>query len=268
MSAILDVREVCKYFGGLKAVEKVSFSVEKGIIHGIIGPNGAGKTTLFNVLTGTYPATSGDVFFLGKKVTNLPPEKVCRLGMGRTFQNIKLFKQMTVLDNVKIGFHSRTGTNFLDAFLHTSRYRRDEEFAREKGMELLGRVDMAHLADNLAANLAYGTQRRLEIARALATSPEILLLDEPAAGMNPVETEDLIAFIRKLNVDGYTIVVIEHDMKLIMNLCHAITVIDHGIKICEGPPNAVRCDQNVIEAYLGKGRIGLSSKRKGGEGDA
>lgn len=255
MAPLLETKGLCKYFGGLKAVETVSINVERGQIYGIIGPNGAGKTTFFNLLTGTYQATKGDVIFKGDPITNLPPEKVSRLGIARTFQNIKLFKYMTVLDNVKIGFHNQTKSRIWDAILHTPTYQKDEAFANEQGMAVLERVGLADLAGELACNLAYGTQRRLEVARALATHPDLLLLDEPAAGMNPAETASLIQFIRKLNEDGLTIVVIEHDMKLIMNLCGRIAVLNHGEKICEGAPHEVQCNQQVIEAYLGKGSL-------------
>jgi branched-chain amino acid transport system ATP-binding protein len=259
MALILETKDVCKYFGGLKAVEKVNVTVEKDKIFGIIGPNGAGKTTFFNVLTGSYQLTDGTVIFKGEPITNLPPEKIARLGIVRTFQNIKLFKYMTVLDNVKIGFHTQTKSRFWDAVFHTPTYKKDEQLASEKGMAVLQRVGLADMALEYASNLPYGTQRRLEIARALATNPDLLLLDEPAAGMNPAETADLIKFIKQLNNEGLTIIVIEHDMKLIMNVCHRIAVLNHGEKICEGAPSEVQCNQNVIEAYLGKSCVANQS---------
>lgn len=255
MAPLLETKSVCKYFGGLKAVDDVSIQVEKGSIYGIIGPNGAGKTTLFNVLTGTYTPTGGDVFFKGQRISGLTPDKVARLGIARTFQNIKLFKYMTVLDNVKIGFHIQTRTRFVDAILHTRTYRNDEKLAVQKGLATLERVGLADLAEEYASNLPYGTQRRLEIARALATGPDLILLDEPAAGMNPAETKGLIDFVRRLNQEGLTVVIIEHDMKVIMNLCHRIAVLNHGVRICEGTPPEVQNNKDVIEAYLGKGTL-------------
>jgi branched-chain amino acid transport system ATP-binding protein len=252
MEAILRTEGLSVHFSGLKAVEKVDVSVSKGTIHGIIGPNGAGKTTLFNALTGFQNLTAGRIFFRELDVTALPPEAIAAKGISRTFQNIKLFNALSVLENVRVAFHCKLKTNLLDALLHTSTYRRDEARASEKGLELLELAGLRDQAKTLAANLPYGTRRRLEIARALAPDPEILLLDEPAAGMNPVETNELMNLIRTLNKAGRTIVVIEHDMKLIMNLCDRITVLNQGVKICEGPPHDVRRDAGVIEAYLGK----------------
>ena len=249
---VLETRALSVNFGGLKAVDKVDMQVFRRDIHGVIGPNGAGKTTFFNMLTGFIEPVSGQIFLKGRDITGLSPHQAVTLGMCRSFQNIKLFKHMTVLENVKIGFHHRLGTNLLSAVFRSGKYHRDERFVVEQGMELLAAMGLERFAGIKAANLPYGTQRRLEIARALASDPEILLLDEPAAGMNPAETTELMADIRKINQTGRTIVIIEHDMKLIMNLCHMITVLNQGIKICEGDAAKVRNDPEVIQAYLGR----------------
>ena len=251
---ILETRALSKHFGGLKAVDSVDMAVREGTIHGIIGPNGAGKTTFFNLLTGLIEVTRGAVLFGGRDITGIPPERVAGIGMSRTFQNIKLFRFMTVLDNVKVGFHTRTKTGLLGAVVRNAAFRADEAFVTGQGLELLDFVGLRKQAYNLAANLSYGTQRRLEIARALATDPKVLLLDEPAAGMNPSEKSEVMELIRKISSLGRTIVVIEHDMKLIMNLCDVITVLNQGLKICEGTPAEVRNDPDVISAYLGHAR--------------
>jgi branched-chain amino acid transport system ATP-binding protein len=255
MTVILEAREVCMYFGGLKAVEKVDMKINEGDIFGIIGPNGAGKTTFFNICSGVFKPTSGVIVFRDEDITNLTPEVIARKGMARTFQNIKLFKFMTVLENVKIGLHIRTRTGIASAVLHNRRYRDDERFAIEKGQEILERVGLAEFRDTLASNLPYGLQRKVEIARALALDPKILLLDEPVAGMNPMETQHLSEFIKQLQADGYTIAVIEHDMKFVMGTCNQVLVLNFGQKICEGTPELVRADQGVNEAYFGKGLL-------------
>lgn len=250
---ILEANNVCKYFGGLKAVEKVNMQVKKHDIFGIIGPNGAGKTTFFNICSGIYKPTSGDILFNGESIINMKPEQIAKKGIARTFQNIQLFKNMSVLDNVKIGFHIRTKTNILDSILRNTKLRYDEELVINDGIEILKKVGLYEYKDTLAGNLAYGIQRRVEIARALALNPEIILLDEPAAGMNPSETQGLMKFIQDLNKEGYTIMVIEHDMKFIMSMSNKVLVLNFGQKISEGPPQYVKQDEKVITAYFGKG---------------
>jgi branched-chain amino acid transport system ATP-binding protein len=255
MSALLEAKHVSKHFGGLKAVNEVDMTINKGDIFGIIGPNGAGKTTFFNMCSGIYPITGGEIWLDGENITNIKPEVIARKGMARTFQNIQLFKYMTVLENVKIGFHIHGKTKMWDSILHTNTYKNDEKSAQEKGLEILERVGLTQYKDTMAGNLAYGVQRRVEIARALALDPKILLLDKPAAGMNPNETMALREFILKLNQDGYTIAVIEHDMKFVMNTCNRILVLNFGKKICEGSPKEVKANKEVNEAYFGKGII-------------
>ena len=255
MATVLEARDVCQYFGGLKAVEKVSMKIEEGDIFGVIGPNGAGKTTFFNICSGIFKPTAGEIYFRGENITGLLTEKIARRGMARTFQNIQLFKFMTVLENVKIGFHIRTKTDIFTAILRGKRFKADEKFAEEEGLAILEKVGLTPYRDTLASNLPYGLQRKVEIARALALDPKILLLDEPVAGMNPAETQELSEFIKKLNRDGYTIAVIEHDMKFVMNTCNRILVLNFGQKICEGTPENVKNDRGVNEAYFGKGLV-------------
>ncbi|MDW7671591.1 MAG: ABC transporter ATP-binding protein [Bacillota bacterium] len=250
---ILEAKDICKYFGGLKAVEKVNMQVEKKDIFGIIGPNGAGKTTFFNVCSGIYKPTSGDILFKGESLISLKPEEIAKKGVARTFQNIQLFRNMSVLENVKIGFHNRTKSGIFDAIMHNKQYQMDEEMVISEGIAILKKVGLHEYRDTLAGNLAYGVQRRVEIARALALNPEIILLDEPAAGMNPIETNSLMTFIQELNREGYTIVVIEHDMKFIMSMAHKVLVLNFGQKISEGTPEQVQRDEDVIVAYFGKG---------------
>lgn len=255
MSEILRADNVSMHFGGLKAVDQVNMTVHEGDVYGIIGPNGAGKTTYFNVCSGIYKPTLGDVYLCNEKISGMLPESIAQKGMARTFQNIKLFNYMSVLDNVKIGFHSGTKTGIFDSIFHTKTYKRDEEYTVEKGLEILAMVGLSKYVDTKAGNLPYGLQRRVEIARALALDPKILLLDEPAAGMNPNETLALVDFIKELNQKGYTICVIEHDMKFVMSSCNHILVLNFGTKISEGTPDEVRNDQTVHEAYFGKGIV-------------
>lgn len=252
---LLESKGVCKYFAGLKAVEMVDMQVCQGDIFGIIGPNGAGKTTFFNCCTGIYPPTKGEVFFEGEKITHMSPEQIARRGVTRTFQNIQLFKFMSVLDNVKIGCHINTKTGMFDAIIHTPQYKRDEAYAVDRSTEVLRDIGMYDVRDTMAGTLPYGMQRKVEIARALALKPKLLLLDEPAAGMNPLETQSLMEFIKMLNSKGYSILVIEHDMKFVMNACNRILVLNFGQKIAEGTPEDIRANQLVREAYFGKGLI-------------
>ena len=261
--AILETRQLTRRFGGLKAVNGISMQASSGEILGIIGPNGAGKTTFFNLITATLPASEGQILFEGTDITHMNCEQVARLGIARTFQNIKLFRQLSVLENVKVGFHIRGRSGVLDALVHTPRYRREEQEAEEGALRILSRVSLLERQDWLAGNLPYGLQRRLEIARALALSPRLLLLDEPAAGMNPSETESLLDFVRTLRDQGITIIVIEHDMKFIMRLCDRILVINAGEKLAEGTPQEISRNPAVIEAYLGSG---LSIERRPAHG--
>lgn len=251
MSALLEAKRVSRHFGGLKAVDNVDMVINKGDIFGIIGPNGAGKTTFFNLCSGIYPLTKGKILLDGEDITNMRLDVIARKGMARTFQNIKLFNYMSVLENVKIGFHIHTKTRLWDSILHTHTYHKDEKIAQEKGLDILERVGLKEHKDIMAGNLAYGMQRRVEIARALALDPKLLLLDEPAAGMNPIETMALMEFIKKLNKEGYTIAVIEHDMRFVMNTCNRILVLNFGRKICEGDPEHVKSDKEVNDAYFG-----------------
>lgn len=249
---ILECQGIGKYFGGLKAVDEVDLKVHEGSIMGIIGPNGAGKTTLFNVCTGIYAPTKGRLLYRGQSIGGRRADKITQMGMARTFQNIQLFKDLNALENVKLGFHIHLKTNLFDALFHTRCYRRDEASADEMGLALLKQVGIEEYAYQKASNLPYGAQRKLEIARALAVQPKILLLDEPAAGMNPRETNELSDLIKELNAQGFTIVVIEHDMKFVMNLCHEITVLNFGRKIFEGTPKEVVENPEVRKAYLGE----------------
>lgn len=249
-----QMRKVRKSFGGLVAVNDVDLDVQQGTIHAVIGPNGAGKTTLFNCITGLRRADAGQIFLEGEDIKDLPTHRIAAKGIGRTFQNIRLFPYLSVLDNVKVGSHLLNETTLWDTALKTRRFRKVEREMEDFCMDLLRQTGLTEKKDQYARNLPYGEQRKLEIARALASKPKLLLLDEPAAGMNPAETAELDDFIRSLKAKGITILLIEHDMKLVMSIADTISVIDYGVKIAEGTASEIQSNERVIEAYLGKRR--------------
>ena len=251
--AMLEVTSLGISFGGLRAVDELSMKIEKGGLVGLIGPNGAGKTTAFNMLTGVYRPTDGGIRLDGQNLIGKKPHEICKLGVARTFQNIRLFSQLSVLDNVKTGLHNQITYSFAESMFHLGSYRKKEKQMDEKAMELLRVFDLDGVADYKAANLPYGKQRKLEIARALATNPKLLLLDEPAAGMNPTETAELLSCINTIRDTFHVaILLIEHDMSLVMRVCERIQVINFGQTIAAGLPEEIASNQEVIEAYLGE----------------
>jgi branched-chain amino acid transport system ATP-binding protein len=251
--SLLELDRVEKVFGGLRAVRSVSFSVEPRAVFGLIGPNGAGKTTIFNVITGVYKPDGGRVLLSGEDISGKGPARIARLGVARTFQNIRVFRSMTVEENVMVAGHHLHQSNLLDALLRTRAFARDETSLRKRAQELLEVLGLKAARNDLAGSLPYGSQRRLEIARALMLSPKVLLLDEPAAGMNSQEARDLEKQIRFLRDEmGLTVVLVEHNMSVVLSVCDAVHVVDHGETIAEGPPDAIKRDPKVLAAYLGQ----------------
>ncbi|WP_459946199.1 ABC transporter ATP-binding protein [Desulfocastanea catecholica] len=261
--ALLEINNLTKTFGGLKAISDVTFSLEKGRIVSIIGPNGAGKTTFFNTLTGIYKSDGGTITFNGKSLVGLRPDQIAARGIARTFQNIRLFPDMSVIENILVGMHIHLQQSPLQTLFRLPGFKKEEAAAEKKAIQLMRYVGLKRVENELAKNLPYGAQRRLEIARALAADPLLLLLDEPAAGMNPQETEDIIRLFRNIKADmGITILLIEHDMRVVMNISEDICVMDYGEKIAEGTPQEIRANSRVIEAYLGRGAVAGQHEEK------
>jgi len=252
--ALLEARKVVKRFGGLMAVNDVDFTIESGSIVSIIGPNGAGKTTFFNCITGMYKPEGGTIQFNGHSLVGMRPDQITALGIARTFQNIRLFANMTVTENVLVGMHAHMAARLWDILAHTQKFRGEDQAARKKALEILEYVGLRGTGDELAKNLPYGAQRRVEIARALAARPKLILLDEPTAGMNPQESSEAVLLFRRLRDElGITVLLIEHQMRVVMGISERITVLDYGARIAEGTPKDISHNPTVIEAYLGRG---------------
>jgi branched-chain amino acid transport system ATP-binding protein len=251
--SLLEIQGLSKSFGGLHAVQNLEYTVESGKVHSIIGPNGAGKTTLFNIVTGVYPPSSGKALFEAQDITGLPIHRLASLGLSRSFQNLQVFYNMTVMENVMVGRHRHCRKGFLQSLLHTPSIARSDEEARHHAAELLAWVGLEAYATAHTNSLPYGALKRMEIARAMASEPKLLLLDEPAAGLNNIETQEIDELIRQISSRGVTVILVEHDMRLVMGVSDHILVMDHGQKLAEGSPEEIREDPNVIAAYLGSG---------------
>jgi|JFJP01.1.fsa_nt_gi branched-chain amino acid transport system ATP-binding protein len=261
--SLINATRVVKRFGGLMAVNKMDFNLEKGEIVSIIGPNGAGKTTFFNTITGIYKPEEGQIMFNGKSLIGLRPDQIAERGISRTFQNIRLFSNMSVIENILVGMHPHLKQSAVDSLLRLPSFKKEELDAEKKAEELMEYVGVKGVGNELAKNLPYGAQRRVEIARALAANPLLLLLDEPTAGMNPLETEDAIKLFRRIRDEkGITVLLIEHDMRVVMNISERISVMDYGEKLAEGTPAEIRANPRVVEAYLGRGAVASQHEEK------